>query len=135
MSRVFQPGRGDYTGRHGHPPTGGSPTRAATRPRRAFATLTAMSLLAAGVSLPILTLAAPAKAAVSGGSNISAFPYRRMACAVGYEVGEHPPVEWVRKATVIVTSQRPAIETPKGVGLELNPGPEGTPAPGDCWPN
>ncbi len=95
---------------------------------RGAASLTAGSLLAAGLTLPLLTLATPAEAAVTVGSNISVFPNRDMVVAVGYEDGEQLLVEVVRNGVVIGTTQGPAVETPEGIGLEVNHGPLGSTA-------
>lgn len=132
MGRVPQWSRDGSTARERRPLTDGAPG-AGSRGRRSFASLTAMSLLAAGVSLPILTLAQPAGAAVTVGSNISVFPDRDMVVATGYEVGEQLLVEVVRDGVVIGTTQGPAVETAEGAGLEVNHGPLGAPQPGDCW--
>ncbi|GEO33460.1 DNRLRE domain-containing protein [Cellulomonas aerilata] len=85
-------------------------------------------------TLPAVTgLGTAAHAAVTIGSNISVFPNRDMVVAVGYEPGEQLLVEVLRGGAVIGTTQGPAVETPEGVGLEVNHGPLGAPLPGDCW--
>ena len=140
MSFTNQVKRGDAarSGGRSRSLTGAGLSQEATRPRRSFrgvASLTASSLLAAGLALPMLTLAQPADAAVTIASNISVFPNRDMVVAVGYEPGEQLLVEVLRDGVVIGTTQGPAVATPEGSGLEVNHGPAGAPKPGDCWTN
>ncbi len=92
-----------------------------------------VTLLALG-TLPVIGLGT-AQAAVTVGSNISVFPDRDMVVAVGYEDGEQLLVEALRNGVVIGTTQGPAVETPEGIGLEVNHGPLGAPLAGDCWTN
>jgi hypothetical protein len=49
------------------------------------------------------------------------------------EAGEQLLVEVLRNDVVIGTTQGPAVETPEGVGLEVNHGPIGPAQPGDCF--
>ena len=106
----------------------------AVRPRHSVAQLTAMSLLAASVSLPILALAPPARAAVTTpGVNITAFPNRDMVVTSGFNVGDELTIDVLRGDVVIGTTTGPAVTIPDGVGLEINHGPLGAPLPGDCW--
>src|SRR3712207_637536 len=58
-----------------------------------------------------------------------------MVVATGYELGEELTVEVLRNGVVIGTTTGPAVDTPEGIGLEVNHGPLGTAQPGDCWTN
>src|SRR3712207_5179797 len=58
-----------------------------------------------------------------------------MVVATGYELGEELTVEVVRGGVVIGSTTGPAVDTPEGIGLEVNHGPLGAPQPGDCWQN
>jgi hypothetical protein len=106
-------------------------TRRTRRPWRSVASAAVAGLIVTGLG----PLAQPANAAVTIGSNISVFPDRDMVVAVGYQEGEQLLIEVLRNGVVIGTAQGPAVETPEGVGLEVNHGPLGTPLPGDCWVN
>ncbi len=90
-------------------------------------------MMIAVVPLGPLVTATSAGAAVTVGTNITAFPDRDMIVAVGYEPGEALTVEVERAGVVIGRTAGPAVETPEGVGLETNHGPLNTAQPGDCW--
>ncbi|HET9871527.1 MAG TPA: Ig-like domain-containing protein [Propionibacteriaceae bacterium] len=103
------------------------------RPFRAVASATTGTLVAASVALPILTLAQPATAAVTVGSNITTFPNRDMVGVSGYNLGEQLTIEVLRNGVIVGTTSGPAVDTPDGPGLEVNHGPAGAVQPGDCW--
>jgi hypothetical protein len=100
---------------------------------RAIASATTGTLVAASVALPILTLAQPATAAVTVGSNISIFPNRDMVGVSGYNLGEQLTIDVLRNGVVVGTTSGPAVDTADGPGLEVNHGPAGAVQPGDCW--
>ncbi|HET9872212.1 MAG TPA: hypothetical protein VFP89_06410, partial [Propionibacteriaceae bacterium] len=141
MSAFDHPFRGNHASTQGQLPIVNThadrgQSQSVKRPRRAFRLLAAApvsTLIATAVALPGLMLTQPASAAVTVGTNISAFPNRDMVVAVGYEPGEELTVEVVRNGVVIGTTTGPAVTTPEGVGLEVNHGPLGAPLPGDCW--
>jgi Chitobiase/beta-hexosaminidase C-terminal domain len=94
-----------------------------------------LTVLFGALLASLFAVAGSARAAVTVGSNITAFPNRDMAVVVGYEPDEELTVDVLRNGVVIGTTKGPAVETPEGIGLEVNHGPLGAPAPGDCWEN
>lgn len=85
-----------------------------------------------------LVAAAPAGATLSGpgvraGHNVMLFPTIDFVAATGYSVGSPMTVDVVRDGHRIAGVTANTGSTPDGGGLEVNHGPLGAPAPGDCW--
>jgi hypothetical protein len=70
---------------------------------------------------------------VRTGHNVSVFHEIDFVATFGHQVGTPLRVEVFRGSHLIARAEGPAVSTPEGGGLEVNHGPEGTPAPGDCW--
>ncbi len=70
---------------------------------------------------------------VTPGHNITVFHNIDMVATTGWTLGEQLAVEVVRNGVTIGTTSGPAVDILGEAGLEVNHGPEGTPAPGDCW--
>lgn len=98
-------------------------------------------VITSGVTLTaLLAAAAPAPAALTGpgvqaGHNITVFHNIDFIAVFGYPVGDPITIDIVRDGHRVASATGPAVDTPEGGGLEVNHGPEGTPAPGDCWTN
>lgn len=99
--------------------------------------VSATALLAAlAVSVP--TWAVPTGPdSIRPGKNIGVFHNLDFIAAFGYPVGEKLTIDVYRGDTRIATASGPAVEVNEGLplngALEVNHGPEGPPAPGDCW--
>lgn len=96
------------------------------------------SMAAAVITLPTLAQPAPAQPTGPGvrdGKNISVFHNLDFVAAFGYESGERLTVDVYRGGHKIATAFGPAAQTPEGPGLEVNHGPVGAAAQGDCWEN
>ena len=113
-----------------------STTASPVRRTTAGTTLSAATLLA----LSGLTVAAaPASASLTGpgvdaGQNITVFHNVDFVGVFGYgPVGTTVTVDVVRAGVVVGTASGPTVDTPEGPGLEVNHGPVGAAAPGDCW--
>src|SRR4051794_30860852 len=96
------------------------------------------SLIAAGAACAALAVAAPAGASVTGpgvraGHNVSVFATIDFIGVFGYSVGTPMTIEVVRGGRTISSVTADTISTADGGGLELNHGPVGAPAPGDCF--
>jgi hypothetical protein len=75
-----------------------------------------------------------APAGVRAGKSITVFANIDFVAVFGYgPVGRKVTVRVVRNGVVIGSATGPTVSTPEGPGLEVNHGPEGAPAPGDCW--
>lgn len=94
------------------------------------------------VLLAAVTLAAttsPAWASPTGpgsvraGKNVTVFHNADFVGVFGYELGERLTVDVFRGEHRIATASGPAVGTAEGPGLEVNHGPAGAAAPGDCW--
>jgi hypothetical protein len=70
---------------------------------------------------------------VTPGHNITVFHNIDMVATTGWTVGEQLTVDVLRNGVLIGTASGPAVDILGEAGLEVNHGPEGTPAPGDCW--
>jgi hypothetical protein len=124
-------GRGELDRRSGS--TSRQTQRGATAPGRSTRRTVAAVLTPLLATAGLTGIASSADAAVTVGTNVSVFPNRDMVVAVGYQPGEELTIEVLRGGVVIGTTTGPAVDTPEGVGLEVNHGPLGTPQPGDCW--
>src|SRR4051795_3531869 len=85
-----------------------------------------------------LAAAAPAPATISGpgvraGHNLMVFATLDFVAPTGYSSGSPMTVEVVRGGHRIASVTATTVSTPDGGGLEVNHGPVGAPAPGDCW--
>jgi hypothetical protein len=95
---------------------------------------------AVAVSIASLAPAAMSDAPAQGtvvdiapGHNITVFHNIDFIATFGHGLGDDLTVEVRRNGVVIGSSAGPTVETPEGPGLEVNHGPEGVPADGDCW--
>jgi hypothetical protein len=82
--------------------------------------------------------AMPASAAqgpqgVRPGHNITVFHNIDMVGVFGHPIGAQTLVEVYRGEHRIASARGAAVSTPEGGALEVNHGPLGAPAPGDCW--
>src|SRR3712207_116650 len=86
-----------------------------------------------------LGLASPASASLTGpgvgaGRNITVFHNIDMVAAFGFgAAGDQITIDVIRSGVRIGTATGPLVDGDDGPALEVNHGPEGTPAPGDCW--
>ena len=109
------------------------------QPRRRGRTrrLKAAAAVAAAALVPTSLAATPAEGTVVNvdpGHNITVFHNIDMVVAVGYDDADTLTVQVVRNGGVIGTATGDAVgDAVEGFGLEVNHGPEGVPAPGDCW--
>ena len=92
----------------------------------------------AATAIGALALAAPAEAEITGagvraGHNISVFSTIDFIGAFGYTVGTPMTVAVVRNGHTIASVTANSNDSPDGGALEVNHGPLGAPAPGDCW--
>lgn len=96
-------------------------------------------VVSATALLAALTLAIPASASlpepdsVRPKHNISVFHNSDFVGVFGYPVGQRLTVDVYRGPHRIATAFGLAAQTPEGGGLEINHGPAGTAAQGDCW--
>lgn len=90
-------------------------------------------LLSAATAMTALALSNPASAAVRADKAITVFHNIDMVGATGYNEGEEMTIAVFRNGVQIGSTTGPAVAGPEGTGLEVNHGPEGDPAPGDCW--
>jgi hypothetical protein len=72
---------------------------------------------------------------VRTGHNVSVFHEIDFVATFGHQVGTPLRVEVFRGPHLIARAAGPAVSTPEGGGLEVNHGPAGAPAAGDCWAN
>lgn len=83
--------------------------------------------------------AVPAQASLTGngvrpGSSVTVLHNIDLVHVAGYgNGGEEIVVEVLRNGVTIGSASGPAQLVEGSMGLEINHGPEGTPAPGDCW--
>src|SRR3954453_23793645 len=96
---------------------------------RAIAALTTAAALAA---------AAPAAATITGpgvraGHNLMVFATLDFVAPTGYTTGTPMTVDVVRGGHRMPRVRANTVSTPDGDGLEVNHGPVGAAAPGDCW--
>lgn len=95
--------------------------------------VSATALLAAVMLAVPASASLPAPDSVRGGHNISVFHNSDFVGVFGYPLGEKLTVDVYRGPHRIATAFGPAVSTPEGGGLEINHGPAGTAAQGDCW--
>lgn len=100
--------------------------------------LVAMAVaLLAFAALAATTLAAGASptgpGSVRPGKNVTVFHNADFIAVFGYRLGERLTVDVYRDGHRIATASGPAALTAEGPGLEVNHGPVGAAAPGDCW--
>lgn len=91
--------------------------------------------LVLSVALAASSSALPTGPGVRAGKNITVAHNIDFVAAFGYTVGDPMTVEVFRNGVKIGAASGTAQNTPEGGGLEVNHGPAGAPAPGDCWEN
>lgn len=98
-------------------------------------------LASAGLAASAVT-ALPAQASITGdgvrdGSNIMVMHNIDFVAVGGYgpNIGDPVTVEVFRQGVLLGSASGPAIDAEGASGLEVNHGPEGDPAPGDCFDN
>jgi Chitobiase/beta-hexosaminidase C-terminal domain len=82
--------------------------------------------------------ATPASATLTGpgvdaGRNITVFHNIDMVILSGWPAGATVTADVIRNGVTIGTTTGPTVTGPEGTVLEINHGPEGAPADGDCW--
>lgn len=70
---------------------------------------------------------------VRSGKNVTVFHDADFIAAFGHKLDERLTVDVYRGEHRIATASGPAVGTEEGSGLEVNHGPAGAAAPGDCW--
>lgn len=81
-----------------------------------------------------IAFAIPAFADVRADKTVEVSHNLDLVATSGYDVGQTVTVEVFRNGVKIGEAEGPAAAL-EGVGLEVNHGPLGAPAPGDCWDN
>lgn len=98
--------------------------------------VSATALIASTAMMPLAS-ATPTGPGIGAGKNISVVHNLDFVAAFGYDVGETLSVDVFRNGIQIGHASGPAVDIdeglPKNGALEVNHGPEGAPAPGDCW--
>src|SRR5680860_110969 len=101
--------------------------------RRLCAALSTMAITvtAAGVVPPATATLGPG--GVEADRNITVFHNIDFIGAFGWPAGVPITVEVLRNGVTIGSATGPSVFGLEGLALEVNHGPEGAPAPGDCW--
>jgi hypothetical protein len=95
-------------------------------------------LLCLGALCPLVAVAQapvdPAPVEVRPGRSVTVIHNIDLVALAGYgPVGREVRVEIVRDGAVVGSTFGPTVNTPDGVGLEINHGPLGEAQPGECW--
>ncbi len=91
----------------------------------------AMAVTALGVVPTASATVGPA--GIAAGKNITVFHNIDFVATFGWNAGDAVTIEVFRNDVLIGSAAGQAFDTPEGGALEVNHGPEGAPAPGDCW--
>lgn len=109
---------------------GNVPRTASSRTKKLLA-ISAALIASVTVASPAFTL--PTGTGVEVGRNISVFHNLDFVASFGQGVGDPLTVDVYRNGVRIGQAFGPAVLTPEGGGIEVNHGPAGTAAQGDCW--
>ena len=102
------------------------------RPAAVRGALLGAAFASALTASPAIAAEGPLK--VRPGHNITVFHNIDMVAAFGYgEAGDEITIDVIRAGERVGTATGPLVDNGDGPALEVNHGPEGPPAPGDCW--